>query len=92
MLFKLKVRWVVRKGGHSGRSNCGINFYLKRLQGLENGKVTLQCYVITEFNQQLLSTRNLKVIVNKKTAVEQQTTLKLKVSRNVPVIKLIIFL
>ena len=55
------VRWLVRKGGHSGRSNCGIHFYLKRLQGLENGKVTLQCNVITEFNQRFLSFRNLKV-------------------------------
>ena len=79
------VKWVVRKGGHSGKSNGGINFYLKRLQGLENGKVTLQCNVITEFNQRLLSFRNLKVQLN-----NMQTTLKLTRSRNVPVIKLVI--
>ena len=34
--------------------------YLKCCQGLENGKVALQCYVVTKFYQ-LLTARDLKV-------------------------------
>lgn len=45
---------------HSNKYDTTVRvFYLKCLQGLENTEITLECYVVTEFNQ-LVSTTDLE--------------------------------